>query len=489
MAKINPADKFREWRERPDTMVRELFGVEPDPWQLDVLQAFPSSPRVALAACKGPGKTAVLAWLGWNFLLTRPYPKCAATSISGDNLRDNLWTEMAKWMQRALLLQGMFTWTKERIFANENPEQWWMSARTYAASGDATQQANTLAGLHADYILFLIDESGGMTDAVMVSADAALSSCIEGHIVQAGNPTQLSGPLYRAAQNENKLWHVTHITAHPDDPKRTPRVSKEWAKQFMAEWGEDSDWTRVTVYGLFPRSSFNALIGRDEVLAAMKRYYREWQIGRVPKIMGVDVARYGDDASAIAKRMGIQAFPFATRRGMNSTEGAAMVNREWIEWGADGVFIDDTGGFGSGWIDQLALLGRRPIGVHFAAQAHEKMRYENKRAEMYQDMVDWIKQGGALPDDRDLLEDLTNTTYSAPKGVLILEPKALIKAKQIGRSPDKADALALTFAEPITIAAPQRRINRNVADYNPFADVDTAASGGYKNVGHYEPFG
>jgi flagellar biosynthesis GTPase FlhF len=111
------AAKLKQWRERPDTMVRELFGVEPDPWQDEALRAFPTSPRLALRASKGPGKTATLAWLAWNFLLTRPRPKIAATSVTADNLSDGLWTEMAKWQAKSPLLQHLFQWTKTRIFA------------------------------------------------------------------------------------------------------------------------------------------------------------------------------------------------------------------------------------------------------------------------------------------------------------------------------------------------------------------------------------
>jgi hypothetical protein len=486
--KATRAEKIRLWHDHPAAMVRELFGVEPDPWQEEVLEAFPHKQRIAMPAAKGVGKTTCLTWIAWNFLLTRKNAKCAATSISGDNLRDNFWTEMAKWQQMAPILKGAFTWTKERIFANENPEQWWLSSRTYTQSGDATQQANTLAGLHADYILFLIDESGGMSDAVMVSADAALSSCKEGHIVQAGNPTALGGPLYRAVQNENNLWHVVRISSDPDDPNRSNRMSIEWARQFIEEYGRDSDWTRVNVFGLFPRSGFNALIGPEEVRAAMKRAYREYDIGPVAKVMGIDVARYGDDSSVISKRQGIQAYTFISHRALDSVAGAAIVNREWFSWEADAVFIDDTGGFGSGWLDQLRLLGRAPIGVHFAAKPHERQRYENKRAEMYQNMVDWIKAGGALPEDRELLEDLTNTTYSAPKGVLILEPKELVKAKQLGRSPDKADALALTFAEPVLPVAKERRRPQGLAQpYKPFAEMDRASETSYGPVG-YSPY-
>src|SRR5471032_2801653 len=137
------------WKDEPALFVRELFGVVPDPWQDEVLKAFPQSPRIAMKACKGPGKTAVEAWLAWNFLLTRPHPKIAATSITSDNLADNLWSEMSKWQARAPYLREQFEWTKTRIFSRDYPETWWMSARTWNRTADKNQQGNTLAGLHA----------------------------------------------------------------------------------------------------------------------------------------------------------------------------------------------------------------------------------------------------------------------------------------------------------------------------------------------------
>ena len=293
------AQNFRNWREHPAQMVRELFHVEPDPWQEEALEAFPRNQRIAMKACKGPGKTAVLSWCAWNFLLTRPQPKVLATSISGDNLADGLWTEMALWRSKCPLLEHLFEWTKTRIFAKEHPETWWMAARTWSQSADKSQQANTLAGRHADYILFLLDESGGIPDAVMVAAEAALSSCKEGHIVQAGNPTHLSGPLYRAVAQESHLWKVIEITGDPDDPKRSNRISKKWAQEEIDRWGREHPYVLVNVFGRFPPSSFNALIGPDDIRASFNRTYRNWDLQGQPKIMGIDVARFGDDSSVI----------------------------------------------------------------------------------------------------------------------------------------------------------------------------------------------
>ncbi|MEO7938716.1 MAG: hypothetical protein ABIR55_08840, partial [Burkholderiaceae bacterium] len=265
------AASIRAWRADPVKFVRDVFGVEPDLWQIDVLRAFPTAPRQAMKACKGPGKTAVLAMLCWNFLVCYLHPKIAATSITGDNLSDGLWTEMAKWQNKSPMLKAMFTWGKTRIFANDHPETWWMSARSWPRGGDANSQADTLAGLHADNLLFVIDEAGGIPDAVMAAAEAGLANADgvdkSAHIVIAGNPTHLEGPLYRACTKERHLWHVTEITSDPDDPKRTPRVSVEWAQQQIEKYGRENPWVLVNVFGRFPPSSMNALLGPDDVSA------------------------------------------------------------------------------------------------------------------------------------------------------------------------------------------------------------------------------
>lgn len=464
-----PQDKLRLWRAHPDIFVEQVFGVTPDAWQRDVLQAFPHNQRQAMVACKGPGKTCVLAWLCWNFLLTRPYPKIAATSITGANLADGLWTEMALWLNKSELLKETFTWTKTRIFAKEAPETWFMSARPWSQSANKAEQGNTLAGLHADYIMFVLDESGGIPEAIMASADAALSSCKEGHIVQAGNPTALEGPLYRAATIERRLWHLTHITGDPDDPKRSPRVKIEWAREQIEKYGIDSPYVLVNVLGKFPPSSLNSLIGPDEIREAMNRDYRPQEFNHHARILGVDVAREGADSTVIFPRQGLQSFTPIQYRNIDGTQGANLLARKWTDWEADACFIDDTGGFGASWLDNLRRLGFTPIGVHFSEKANDP-RYYNKRTEMIFECVQWIKSGGALPNIPELTAALTQSTYTFKNDKLLLEPKELIKEK-LGYSPDHLDSLALTFAAPVQKATTKsiNQHSRHVTAYDPLS--------------------
>ena len=466
-------DTLIAWKRKPHAMVEDLFGVKTDPWQREALEAFPHSPRMAMKACAGPGKTTLLAWLGWNFLLTRLHPMIGATSVNAANLRANLWTELARWYAapRAGILRANFTMTKTEIFAKDHPQTWRLEARTWAQDANAEQIGNALAGLHAKYVMWLLDESGAYPEAIMPVCEAIFAGDpTEAHIVQAGNPTHLAGPLYASCTKARRFWKVIEITADPDDPKRTTRVSIEHARQQIATYGRDNPWVKVRVFGEFPPSSLNALIGPDEVSAAMKRSYRPHEIGNAAKIIGVDVARFGDDESALAFRQGIQAFPFKTHRNLNSTQGAAITSRIWAEWGADACFVDDTGGFGAGWIDGLRRLGRSPVGVGFAAKSNSN-KYFNKRAEMAFECVQWITRGGALPESANLLTALTQTTYSFQGDKLLLEPKADLKAR-IGFSPDEFDALILTFAQPVTVSEYRPRYRKAEEEWNPYRETD-----------------
>lgn len=462
--------KFKEWRENPVSFVKEQFNAEPDEWQKDALMLFAKNQRIAMKASKGVGKSTILAWCIWNFLLTRPHPKIAVTSVTGDNLSDGLWAELSKWQQRSPLLQELFEVTKTKIFAKQFPDTWFISARQWSKSASKEQQANSLAGLHADYILFVLDESGGIPDAVMAAAEGALASGIECKILQAGNPTHLEGPLYRACTKEAHLWKVIEISSDPDDPKRSTRVSIQWAKEQIEKYGKDDPWVLVNVYGKFPPASINSLIGPDEVRAAVTRGLKEDQFANSQKRLGIDCARFGDDRTVIFPRQGLRAFKPVEMRNARSNEIASRAMMAKYKWGSEMEFVDDTGGFGSGVIDSMIQAGASPVGIHFAGKATDP-RYFNKRSEMWFEMCEWIKRGGSIPNIPELIAELTAPTYTFKSGKFYLEEKDQIKEK-LGRSPDYADALALTFAFPEMPAKnpeiPILSDNNFKSDYDPF---------------------
>lgn len=481
-------EQIARWRHDPVAFVREVFGVEPDPWQKKYLIAYNNNQRVAAKACKGPGKTCVQAWCAWHFLVTRPHPKIAATSISSDNLGDGLWTEMAKWQIKSKLLVDLFVWTKTRIYARQHPETWWMSARSWSKSASAEQQADTLAGLHADYILFIIDEAGGVPDAVAVAAEAALSTGIECKLLLTGNPTHLSGPLYRACTKEKADWIVIEITGDPDDPMRSSRICIEWARKQIRDWGRHNAWVLVNVFGKFPPSSLNGLLGPDDMAAAVKRIVSPDSYNQMPKILGVDVALQGDDRTVIAPRQGIVGFHPKVLRTPKPIEIASVVAHSWDKWEADACFIDNTGGWGSGVISHLEDWGYAPIGIQFAGKADDA-QYKNKRAEMAFNFAKWIKAGGCLPDIGELTEESTAITFFHTKDQVQIVEKKQIK-EELGRSPDLFDAYGLTFAYPVQKRDPLEKYRNKSPEgnYDPIsAEYPEHQGGDHMSRSDYNP--
>lgn len=455
---ISAASKIRQWRENPVSFVVEQFGVEPDAWQADALRAFadPSKPRISLQACAGPGKTSVLSWCGWNFLACYgargEHPKGAAVSITGDNLDVNLWPEFAKWRERSPYLREAFTWTKTRLFANDHPETWFLAARSWPKAASAEEQGKTLSGLHSQFVLSLIDESGAIPATVLRAAEQSLSTCTFGKIVQAGNPISLEGMLYAAATTLAHQWHIIRITGDPDDPNRSPRIPIPFAQEQIQTYGRDNPWVMSYILGKFPPSSLNALLGPDDVQAAMNRTLPEDAYRWAQARLGVDVARYGDDRTVIFPRQGRRAFlPHIMRHARDSavsTDIATAVMRKRAEYTTTATIMDATGGWAAGASDVLRASdpGHPPVNIQFHLPSADQ-RYRNRRAEMWFAMAEWIKSGGWLPNLPEMIAELSKPTYTFMGGKFQIEAKEQIKAR-IGRSPDLADALALTFGIP-----------------------------------------
>lgn len=201
----------------------------------------------------------------------------------------------------------------------------------------------------------------------------------------------------------------------------------------------------------FNAAADDALISIDDVRAAAARHYTEKDYAFAPVILGVDVARFGSDATVIFRRQGLAAFPPIVIRKTDNMLVADRIAREIQEQRPQSVFID--AGQGQGVIDRLHQMGHAVIEVPFGSTATRYDRYANRRMEMWANMRDWIRDGGAIPPDPILQADLCAPTYGfTAKGLQILEAKDKIKDR-IGRSTDLADALALTFAVPIVASS------------------------------------
>lgn len=221
----------------------------------------------------------------------------------------------------------------------------------------------------------------------------------------------------------------------------------------------------------------SCLLTERDVIQAMMLVIPPDAYNYAPKIMGVDVARQGDDSSVIAFRQGnFGAKAPSTIKSNDIMQVAARVMEEDEKYRADQIFVDGTGGYGSGVIDRLRQLGKtNVVEVQFAGKPEDE-RFENKRVEMYWRLAQAVKGGLNLPNDQRLKIDLCapNYTFANAKGKMQLESKEDIKDRGFP-SPDYGDAYALTYAftvHKLTLeeAYGHHRNDRSDSSYDPFME-------------------
>lgn len=222
----------------------------------------------------------------------------------------------------------------------------------------------------------------------------------------------------------------------------------------------------------FTAAGEDQLISLTDAETAARRIYTPGTVDFAPKILGVDPARFGNDRSVIFPRQGLQAFDPLVFRGIDNMDLAARVAAKIDTWQPDAVFID--AGAGAGVIDRLRQLGYDVIEVNFGGKPTD-MRFANKRAEIWHELADWVRAGGAIPNENALKLELATPTYKFDaSNRILLESKDDIKKRlpEAG-SPDLADALALTFSQPV---APRSKyaglpVGRARGDYNPYESM------------------
>ena len=243
---------------------------------------------------------------------------------------------------------------------------------------------------------------------------------------------------FRADSYED--WYSAKYTVydtHSLDANEVERLRRDMAEtSFAREYLCD-----------FAAAGDDQLISLSDVTSAAARIIPNADIIYAPKTMGVDPARFGDDRSVIFIRQGLSTLPPIVLRGIDNMALAQRVASEMLKHEPDAVFID--AGAGSGVIDRLRQLGHEVTEVAFSGKPTDN-RYLNKRAEMWCELRDWLSNGGAIPNDQGLKQDLASPTYFYNSaGKIQLESKEDIKKRGLP-SPDIGDALALTFAFPVS---------------------------------------
>jgi len=443
------------WGE-PNSRLEHFSG--PEPWQREILTMIrdglplPKAIQLATASGHGVGKSALVSWLILWAMATRPDTRGVVTANTETQLKTKTWAELGKWFY-LFLGKEHFCLAATAMYSRD-PEH----ERTWRVDMVPWSERNTeaFAGLHNQgrRILVLFDEASAIPDIIWETTEGALTDknteiiwCVF------GNPTRNTGRFRECfpGHRHGHLWKTYKV-----DSRTISFTNKDQIQAWVDAYGEDSDFVKVRVRGEFPSIGEQEFISLTMVNEAMMREPQMFL--HEPLIIGVDVARYGDNESVIYIRKGRDAQSHAPirLRGVDVPSLAGRVAETYQSLRADAVFVDG-GGVGGGVVDCLRNLhvpcfdinfGSKPDNFGFSTGT-EGHRYANKRAEMWGAMRESICDGLSLPDLAELREQLVGPTYTIDlQGRILLEKKEDMRKRGLA-SPDIADALALTFAMPV----------------------------------------
>lgn len=456
------------WGE-PGTPLEDMEG--PDEWQIQILKDIgeqlkkgkdlQTAIQEAVASGHGIGKSALISWLIHFAISTHENTRGVVTANTEGQLRTKTWPELSKW-HNMFIAKDLFTYTATAIFCSDKKYEktWRIDAIPWSKNSP-----ESFAGLHnqGNRILVLFDEASAIDDVIWEVTEGALTDANTEIIWCAfGNPTRNSGRFRECFRKYRKFWNTYQIDS------RTVKISnKAKIEEWLEAYGEDSDFFKVRVRGVFPSASDLQFISTEIADKAQKQVYKPGQFEHLPVIIGVDPAWTGSDSLEIVMRQGYYMKSLASiPKNDDDWRMAQLIAQFEDEYKADAVFIDM--GYGTGIYSIGKQLGRKWRLIEFGGKSNDPV-YLNMRAYMWGQMKEWLREGGSIPpNDQALYDDIVGPEAIIDKnGHIQLESKKDMKDRGLP-SPNKGDALALTFAA--RVVKKSETGNRIVANtsYNPF---------------------
>jgi hypothetical protein len=452
----------------------ELEGYDgPDQWQTEIMdmvkeyiikgfgvnKAISIALKSAVASGNGIGKSCLVAWLNLWAISTYEDTRGVITANTENQLRTKTWPEIAKW-HRLMLIKDMFTLSATAIFSTdkEHEKTWRIDAIPWSENNP-----EAIAGLHnkGKRIIITFDEASAISDLIFEAIEGALTDqSTEIFWFCFGNPTRNNGRFYDCFHQYKNSWTTKQI-----DSRTVKMTNKEQLNQWVDERGIDNDWVKVHILGQFPSASLNQLISAEDAEKAMKVELRPEMFNFEAKILTCDPAWEGDDSLEIALRQGLY---FKILRSIpkndNDIDIANIIANFENEYEADAVIID--AGYGTGIISAGKMMGRQWFTIWFNGKSPDPGCL-NMRAYMWVKMRDWLKSGGSIPNDKQLYADLIGPeVIPRVDGKIQLEAKKDMKKRGLP-SPNKGDALALSFAVPVE----GKHSNNNYSNRLHFAET------------------
>jgi phage terminase large subunit len=447
----NPILQFMvRYADDPVGFVRNVLGVEPDVWQVTVLEAVARGERrISIRSGHGVGKTSLESWICCWSLTCLPLVKIIITAPSGPQLWDALFAEIKLWMgQLPEGLQELFVIGADRIEAKAAPERVFLSARTSRAETPEAMQ-----GVHAEggRVILIADEASGIPEQVYEAGAGSMSG--EGcTTILAGNPTRAKGFFFDTHHKLRHMWLAIQVSCL--DCKR---VSADFVTDMAARYGELSNAYRVRVLGEFPLSDDDTYIPLELVEAAQVR-----EIALDPGagvVWGLDVARFGKDSSSLVKRRGNVVTERPRKwRGLDTMQLVGALKNEFDTCPPEdrpGEILVDVIGIGAGVVDRAreVKLPVRGINVAESPAFDPDGTYSRLRDELWGKGKAWLeKRSGRLPQSDDWLELCAPRFSFLSNGKLKVESKDEMRRRNLA-SPDSADAFLLTFASDAAVSS------------------------------------
>lgn len=429
--------KILEWRAGgPALYAQEALGATPTPQQWDASKKLVESRRVSIRSGHGTGKSTFEAWCILWFMSCYFPCKIPCTAPTSHQLHDVLWSELAKWhralKERIPELADEFEWTAEKFFLKSAPQESFAVART-----SRPEQPEALQGFHGDNLLFLIDEASGIPEQVFQVAEGALSTP-GAFVFMAGNPTRMEGYFYDSHHKMRASWSALHWNG-----EESPLVSDQYKEEMKLKYGFESAIYKIRVRGEFAGNP-DGVIPLAIISGAVNRQVKPFGEHK----WGLDVARFGDDRTALAKRCGnalLEKVKWWAGKDTMQTAGLLKLEYDSAKIKPLAIFIDVIG-IGAGVVDRCKELNLPAVGVNVAESASVKDRYNRLRDELWFEAREWFdKKDVAMPDDESLIAELTLPSYKVTSaGKIQVESKDDMKKRGV-TSPDLADAFCLTF--------------------------------------------
>jgi hypothetical protein len=425
-----------------------LSGEKPLKWQSELMNIIKENLdngvhklRISVASGHGIGKTALMSQIIMWGMSTNPNTRVILTANTDTQLKTKTWPEVNKWYNSSITKDWFKIEATSLYSLQDGKKELWRCDRVNWSE----KNPEAFAGAHnkGNLLLVLMDEASGIPDSIYDTIEGAMTDAGTKVIFLAfGNPTRSTGRFRETFRRYSKYWVNLQI-----DSRDVEITDKNELNQWIELHGVDSDFVKVRIRGLFPSQSSKQFISTDDVDQAYGRHLPESAFNFAPVIIGCDPAWEGDDFLTIGIRQGLMAKKLnSLPKNDNDMEIANLLARYEDEYKASAVFIDQ--GYGTGIYSAGKTMNRSWRLVSSASKSAD-IGCLNKRSEMWKSMRDWLKEGGAIPKDPKLKQQLeAPETVPRADGLLQIEPKTMIK-KRLGESTDEADWLGLTFAYPV----------------------------------------